>query len=220
MRNGIIEIETTVKDIMTADVKYVVPEDDLRKVLEYLSKFKITGLPVVLKNRVIGIVSQSDIIKIMDERNIIDPVKDVVKLSELESLKVNDIMTKTPIVINQKEKITDASDLMSKHDIERLPVVDDKKNLVGIISREDIIRGMSNEFFEKSIEAGGAVIETHIDKLIEIVENNSPISFVELAKELGVSKDQVEEWAIILEERGIVQIEYSPIGPPKVRIKK
>jgi len=220
VKDGIIEIETTVKNIMTADVKYVEPDDDLRKVLEMLSKFKITGVPVVLKDKVVGIVSQSDIIKIMDEKEIVDPVKDVVKLSVLENLKVNDIMTKTPIVINENEKITDASDLMSKHDVERLPVVNDKKNLVGIITREDIIRGMTNEFFEKSIEAGGTVIETNIDKLIEIVENRSPVTFIELSKELGVSQAQVEEWAIILEERGIVQIEYPPIGPPKVRVKK
>jgi len=129
-------------------------------------------------------------------------------------------MTKNPIVISEREKITDASDMMSKHDVEILPVVDDKKNLVGIITREDIIRGMTNEFFAKSIEAGGTLIETNIDKLIEIVENRGSVTFIELSKELGITQAQVEEWATILEERGIVQIEYPPIGIPRVRRKK
>jgi CBS domain-containing protein len=220
VKNGTIAIETTAKDIMTTDVKYVKPDDDLRKVLEILSEFKITGVPVVLNDKIVGIVSQSDIIKIMNQRGIIDPVKDVVKLSELEKLKVNDIMTKNPIVINEREKITDASDLMSRHDVERLPVVDDKKNLVGIITREDIIKGMTNEFFAKSIEASGTLIETNIDKMIEIVENRGSVTFIELSKELGITQAQVEEWATILEERGMVQIEYPPLGPPRVRRKK
>jgi len=217
---GTIKIETTVKDIMTIDVKIVKPEDNLRKVLSILSEYKITGVPVVSNDKLVGIVSQSDIIKLMDEKGILDPQRDVIKLSELEKIKVNDIMTKNPIVIDQKEKITDASDFMLKHAVDRLPVVDEKKNLVGIITGEDIIRGMSNEFFVKSMEAGGGIIETNIDKLISIVENKGSVTIISLAQELGVSPDQIEEWAKILEERGMIEIEYPPIGPPKLRKKK
>jgi len=217
---GTIKIDTTVKDIMSVGVKIVQPEDDLRKVLSILSEYKITGLPVVLKDKIVGIVSQSDIIKIMNERGIINPERDVVELSQLEKLKVNDIMTKNPIVINQNEKITDASDLMYKRDVERLPVVDDKNNLVGIITREDIIRGMTDEFFVKSMQTSGGVIETNIDKLINIVENRGSVTVESLSKELGIPPDQIEEWARILEERGMVEIEYPPLGSTKLRKKK
>ena len=221
VEKGTIKIDTTVSEVMTTDVKTAKPEDSLRKVLNLLSEHKITGVPVVHKERVVGIISESDIIKIMDVRNILDAQKDEIKLSELEKIPVNEAMTREVILINEKENITDASELMYKHRINRLPVVDKKNNLVGIVTREDIIKGITSEFFVKSVEAGeGKIIETQIDKLIKIVEKNGSIPIPILSRELKVHPEQIERWARILEEHGMIEIEYPPIGPPKLRKKK
>lgn len=221
VEKGTVRIDTTVKEVMITDVKTAKPQDSLRKVLNLLSEYKITGVPVVHNNRVVGIISESDIIKIMDVRNILDAHKDEIKLSELEKIPANEAMTKEVILINEKEKITDASELMYKHRINRLPVVDDKNNLVGIITKEDIIKGITSEFLVKSVEAGEVkIIETKIDQLIDIVEKDGSIPIPVLSKKLNVHPEQIERWARILEEHGIIEIEYPAIGPQKLRKKR
>ena len=221
VEKGTVRIDTTVKEVMITDVKTAKPRDSLRKVLNLLSEYKITGVPVIHDHQVVGIISDSDIIKIMDVRNILDPQKDEIKISELEKIPVNEAMTKEVILINEKEKITDASELMYKHHINRLPVVDNKNNLVGIVTREDIIKGITSEFLVKSVEAGEVkIIETKIDQLIRLVEKNGSIPIPDLSRKLKVHPEQIERWARILEEHGIIEILYPTIGPPKLRKKK
>jgi len=220
IKDGTIKIDTTVEEIMTKDVKIVKPEDNLRNALDVLSEYMITGIPVLENDKLVGIISEADIIKVMDVRKILDAKKDEIKLSELERIKVKDIMSKDVIVITERELITDASELMYKHHVNRLPVLNEKKKLIGIVTKEDIIRGITKEFFEKSMKGEMKVIETDIDKLINIVERKGPITILALAKELNVEPEQIEEWANILEERGLIEIEYHAIGPPKLRKKK
>jgi len=221
VEKGTVKIDTTVKEVMITDVKIAKSQDSLRKVLDLLSEYKVSGVPVIHDHKVVGIISESDIIKIMDVRNILDAKKDEIKLSELEKIPANEVMTKDVILINEKEKITDASELMYKHHINRLPVVDDKNNLVGIITKEDVIKGITSEFLVKSVETGEVkTIETKIDQLIDIVEKNGSIPIPVLSRELKVPSEQIERWARILEEHGIIEIEYPAIGPPKLRKKK
>jgi CBS domain-containing protein len=221
LKDGTIRIDTTVRDVMTTDIKTVKSDDNLRKVMDLLSENKITGAPVVERDKIVGVISEADIIKVMDVRKILDAKKDEIKISELEKIKTKEIMSRDPIVINQKENVTDASELMYKHHVNRLPVVDDKKRLVGIIAKEDVIRGITSEFFKKAIKVDmKSVIGTVIDELINIVEKKESVAILDLSKQLKVDPEQIEEWAKLLEERGMIEIEYSPIGPPKLRKKK
>jgi CBS domain-containing protein len=220
VKDGIIKIDTTVGEIMTKDVKIIKPEDNLRNALDILSEYVITGIPVIDDDKLVGIISEADIIKIMDVRKILDAEKDEIKLAELESIKVKDIMSKDVITIRKTELITDASELMYKHHVNRLPVMDEDKRLIGIVTKEDIIRGITKEFFEKSMKGEMRVIQTDIDKLISIVERKGPISILDVSKELNVDPEQIEEWAKILEEREMFEIEYRALGPPMLRKKK
>ncbi len=52
------------------------------------------------------------------------------------------------------------------------------------------------------------VIETGVDKLVDLVKKHGRISFLDAAKELGVSKDVVAEWADFLNDEGILSTEY------------
>ncbi len=221
VKDGIIKIHTKVSDVMSKQVKTISPDDNLRNALDILSEYMITGIPVIKEGKLVGIVSEADIIKVMDIRKIIDSEKDEINVSELEKIKISEIMSKDVITINKKELISDASELMYRHHFNRLPVVSDKGRLIGIVTKEDIIRGITKEFFDKSMKSDKMkVIQTDIDKLIEIVENKGPITILDLSKELEVEPEQIEEWAKILEERGMIEIEYHPIGPPKLRKKK
>ncbi|MFH1134364.1 MAG: hypothetical protein V1735_07815 [Nanoarchaeota archaeon] len=58
-----------------------------------------------------------------------------------------------------------------------------------------------------------SLIQTGVDRLVDLVTTQHRISFQDAAKELGVSKAVVEEWANFLEEEGVISIEYSFTTP-------
>lgn len=64
------------------------------------------------------------------------------------------------------------------------------------------------------------MIETDIDKLMTIIEEKKSVSIEDMSKQLNVEVEQVENWAKILEEHGLIEIEYPIIGLPKLRKKE
>ncbi len=62
-------------------------------------------------------------------------------------------------------------------------------------------------------------VTTPIDELFEIVMRVGRIKLGTAAKKFGAKKQQVEEWAKILEEHGLIEIHYPPFGEPELRKK-
>lgn len=220
VEDGTVKIQTSLKDVMNKHVKTVKPDDNLKKVLELSSDYGIAGFPVLEKGKLVGVISQTDIMRIMKTKGTVDPKKDTVRVSDIKKLTVRNVMKK-PITIDQNEKTTDASDLMAKHDINRLPVVDKKGSLVGIVTREDIMKSMTSEFFVKSVQmTGEASVKTGIDNLLDIIAQKKSVTIKDLSKQLNVPENQIEEWGRILEENGLIEIEYPVFfGSPKYRLK-
>ena len=63
-------------------------------------------------------------------------------------------------------------------------------------------------------------IETDIDKLMKIIDEKKIIGLEELSKILKINPDRLEIWAKILEDRGLIEIEYPILGLPKLRKKE
>lgn len=139
-----------VKDVMTKNVISVSKYDDINHVIQKVSELNIGGLPVVdNENRVVGIVSEADILSAMGiERE--HSLKDILKLLLGESLPerklgdiVGDIMTSPAVTVRLDDDISVAAQAMHEKRIRRLPVVDGENRLQGIISRRDIVRAIS-----------------------------------------------------------------------------
>jgi len=69
------------------------------------------------------------------------------KLKDIMNLKVKDVMNKQVIYIKKDEYLLLAASLMKLKDIARLPVVDDKKRLIGILTKRDIFRALIGKYF-------------------------------------------------------------------------
>jgi len=115
------------KDIMnkivTAAKKNTIGRDLVIKLLSGM----YSGLPVVDdKGKVVGVVSEFDLLKAIRNGK------------ALEQVKAEDIMSKNPICVSENTPVEDVIDLMIKHNIIRVPVVRND-NLVGVISRCDIL---------------------------------------------------------------------------------
>jgi len=138
-----------VQDVMTGDVISILKYESIMHVAKILSEKNISGLPVVdKKNKVIGIITQADILSILGMRKG-HTLKDLLKHMLGEPLPerrmgdiVGDIMTSPAATIKTNANIAEAAQIMDEKKIRRLPVVDEKNVLVGIISRADILKAV------------------------------------------------------------------------------
>lgn len=125
---------------MTRKVITIAKETDLLEAQAKMRKSGIRHLPVVENgNRLIGIVSDRDIRRALPDgpMEYFNYRKEKDRLSKL---KINDIMTRDTVTISPLNTIGDALLLFQKKRVGALPVVDDEKTLVGILSVRDLLQ--------------------------------------------------------------------------------
>ena len=106
---------------MTRNVLTAKPETAVVDIVRIMARNKITGLPVVDDtNRLIGVVSESDIIGKAGDT-------------------VADIMTNGSWTVTEDTTLGDAAEVMLRRRIRRLPVVSGENALIGLLSRSDLI---------------------------------------------------------------------------------
>ena len=128
-----------VKDLMSKKLFTVGPEDMLDKVFFLFNFEAIRHLPVVEKGKVVGVISDRDMKKIMGARKKI--VTDKVDGTQftVRARRVATIMNRGITTIGPDEQAADAAAIMAKKKIGCLPVVK-KDKLIGMITSTDILR--------------------------------------------------------------------------------
>lgn len=116
-------------EIMTVNVETVRPSASVREAAAKMAAFDIASLPVCEGRKVLGQVTDRDI-----------TIKVIAEGMNPEDVTVGDIMTTPAVWAPQEMDVTKAAELMSHHQIRRLVVVDQNKDLVGIVAAGDIAR--------------------------------------------------------------------------------
>lgn len=111
-----------VRDYMTYDVVSVPRDSSVKDVMDKIRSTNHDGFPVVSGKEVIGYISARDLLFVSPDT----PVENV--------------MSKNLIVADPDMSITDAARVIFRSGIQKLPVVDEKNHLLGIISNSDVIR--------------------------------------------------------------------------------
>ncbi|MFH8086988.1 MAG: CBS domain-containing protein [Candidatus Aenigmatarchaeota archaeon] len=213
-----------VKDVMSKNVITVSPEQSIMEVIKILAESKVSGLPVVKEGKIVGIITEADILDLVGKKNLL--AVDEGTLKEKGVTKVKEIMKKVVIVANEEDGLDRAVLLMSLYKVKRLPVVDKKNNIVGIIARDDIIKSLAKLMAEavpekvSTVEKVPSMMETDIDRILAVIKEKKRVKFSELEKMFNVSKEVIEEWAKILEDHGLAEIFYPAIGEPELRMRK
>jgi len=146
-----------VRDVMTRQVVTLSPEESIEQAARKLRENRISGAPVVEGERVVGIVSEADLMRLFEGEMSINlvlpspleiielPIKMHRQLKEaakrLAARRVADIMTRGVITIDEEASIEEAARIMAKHGINRLPMLKEGK-LVGIVTRADVIKAL------------------------------------------------------------------------------
>lgn len=141
------------EDIMTEEVITVNQNDTIKEVARLLSDNEISGLPVVNnEGALVGIITEQDLI-IRDKKlhfpnyiYLLDSIIYLESLSEFEEefkkmigTQVEEVMTEEVITVNRETPTDEIVELMLDNKINRVPVMDEEE-LVGIISRGDLVR--------------------------------------------------------------------------------
>lgn len=159
-------MQGTVTEYMTAEVVSASPSMTLKQVDQLLLKHGISGMPVVDNGVLVGVVSQSDIVRaIYDEQVQAQRVQDIydspfpIPIAAIEELSsenrniadhitttaVSEIMSPVPVTVSADADIAEVARLMVTERIHRVLVTDDDR-LVGIISSLDLVRAAVDRF--------------------------------------------------------------------------
>ncbi|MFN4132340.1 MAG: HPP family protein [Caldimicrobium sp.] len=139
--------EIKAKDIMNPQVIFASPEETLEEIVRKLVKAKISGLPIVENEKVIGLLSEKDIFKKLEiDMNFkalsifLNLEKTIQNWERLKNSKAKEIMTTPAITIEENSSVEEVFKIIKMHKINRIPVVNYQGKLVGIITREDLLK--------------------------------------------------------------------------------
>ena len=149
-RHSLERISHSVKahDIMTKEVVTVKPETPIKEAANIMAAQEVSGVPVIDKDsNVVGILSERDFLSRMGgegTKTFMDVVAQCLEGKGCAALairakKVEDIMTSSVVTVNENTSSLEIAGLLKERGINRVPVIDQRGCLVGIISRENIV---------------------------------------------------------------------------------
>lgn len=135
-----------VRDIMTTDPIRVTDDTCLKEAARAMVRNHVSGLPVVDgAGKLVGVVSEGDFIRQEASRDrshgvsLLDALFGEGELEVVGAETVGEVMTKNVVTITPEATIGEAARVMARRNVKRLPVVDLEGELVGIISRADVV---------------------------------------------------------------------------------
>lgn len=177
MRTG---VDMKIKDVMSRRVVTLSPGNSVWHGAQIMVDQKISGIPVVDdQNALVGILTEGDLIRRTEIGRLFrksiksdDEAKEYVRS---HSWNIGDVMTAPAITASEEMSLGIAAELMEEHNIKRLPVTRGQ-NLVGIVSRADLIRVVANSGPD-TIAKGDTAIRISI--------------LARMREDLGISDDQL-----------------------------
>jgi CBS domain-containing protein len=137
-RSKLAEALGTVEGAMTKSVVSVSRDMPATEALPYLIRHGVGGAPVVEGDRVVGVVTTSDLAAphpyARETSTFLRPH------SGGSEWQVRDLMTESPVTASPDEPLVDAVIRMARTRIDRLPVVDRNGRSIGILARDDVVR--------------------------------------------------------------------------------
>ena len=118
---------SNVSDIMSTDVQVVEPQDSLRRAAELMQELDVGALPVCDGERLLGMLTDRDI-----------TVRGVAQGLDPDATAVSDIMTGEVEFATADQDTAEVMRVMGDKQIRRMPVVDQDRRLIGIVSIADL----------------------------------------------------------------------------------
>lgn len=115
-----------VRDAMTANPRTASPAQSLADAAQIMKSEDVGSVPVVEDGRLVGMLTDRDI-----------AIRAVAEGVDAQTLNVGDVASREPVTVEPGQDLDEALALMARHQVRRLPVVDDGQ-LVGILAQADV----------------------------------------------------------------------------------
>lgn len=125
-----------VSNIMSKDVVVCSPGDEIDNVWRLMQNKSLAGLPVIERDRLVGIVTQKDLL----DKGALLPTFESAKGRFRATSKISSVMKTQVIAVKPQIKAIRVAKIMVSKNIGRVPVTDEDGKLIGIVDREDIVR--------------------------------------------------------------------------------
>ena len=125
-----------VSDVMTKEVCTCSPEDEIDNVWRFMKEKRFSGLPVVNKGKLVGMITHKDFL----ESGAIMPTLEATKGRFQNPPKISAIMKTNLVTVGPDEKMIRVAKVLISKDVGSIPVKDKNGKLVGIVDREDVAR--------------------------------------------------------------------------------
>ncbi len=197
-----------VKEVMTRQVVTLAPEDTVAHAWQKMLDTLIKAMPVVTsEGQVVGMLTDEDLLEragINQRLAVAGRLDESLLKAELEALqrsplRVADVMSQPPILAQAEEPLGVAAARMASSGMKRLPVVDDRGRLVGVLSRVDILRLVAQREARVVTPPAGAVrtVGQVMVASIPVVRRDDPLPvIVDTLLESGLHR------LIVLDDQG------------------
>jgi len=167
--------------IMTKDVITVTPGTSIRDAANLMLRCNLSGLPVLDEGgALVGIVSQTDFLRRFEigTQNkrphwlqfLAGPEAQAADFVHDRGRRVQDVMTRDPVTVQEDTNLDELVHLMEKHDVHRLPVMRGS-NLVGIVTRSNLLQAVTSMMHEVPDSTAD---DDHIrDRIMRMINANS-----------------------------------------------
>ncbi|MFZ0451695.1 MAG: CBS and ACT domain-containing protein [Desulfatiglandaceae bacterium] len=129
-----------VMDWMSKPAITVDQNNSLIDAMEVLKQNNIMMVPVMKRDELVGIVSDRDLKKSFASSVTPLAVHELFYL--MAKIKMKDIMSRNPITVPFDYTIEETAEVLLKHKISGVPVLDEKRELVGVITQRDIFKAL------------------------------------------------------------------------------
>jgi len=141
------------RDVMTTEVATVAPDATIEDIAQVLMARNISGVPVVEDGKVVGVVSEGDLIRRQEIGTephpswwlqLLSPARDRARdYVKSHGTTAREVMTRDVATVTEDTPLGEIAALFERRHIKRVPVVRDGK-LVGIVSRADLLRAFAS----------------------------------------------------------------------------
>ena len=125
-----------VGNLMTIDPVTVSADESAGEAERLLKTYRISGLPVMEGDALVGVISQTDLLSARSSELI---------SANWERLRVRHLMTRPPLTVNATASIKAAARRMIDHHIHRLVVIDEMDVPIGVVTPLDLLRSLLDE---------------------------------------------------------------------------
>lgn len=138
-----------VRDLMTTDPVTTTPSTPLKEAARLMVRHKVSGLPVLDGGRVVGIVTEGDFLRQEASRDqpyrfsLLDALFGDEPAAAPAAETVGQVMTEQVLTVAPEATLSEAARIMSSRRVKRLPVVGPGGELLGVISRADVVNAFT-----------------------------------------------------------------------------